>query len=384
MGSRVASSALALVACLAPFGYLACGGSGAESPPARTAGNTPEGEAPPVQAPPAASASWSPASTPDASKARRWAWSAIGCWIGGAWSEALGALGDERPLSTAKRCRVVAVEALGAKLEDEAALAAVRGVDAQAADRTAWAIEQAAGDAKEGRELAALVRAVAPAAREAIAARRAGEILRRDLAAKDAAKVGSDLESGAGALGAKDALATLDGTTTPALGPAAKGIAAILAADRLETARGLEPRAKVVAAAPAFEVLFGVARPQGPFKAGDWLAYVTAAAKAAGHAVDESNATTHEREQAAFAGVAAGLADRLEETGRALEAGEAKEVVAGYAKHLRADLASAEAKAKSKADAKKTAEGAAEPEDPKEPKGAPPKPGAGKPAAKPK
>lgn len=368
---KMVRTSLALLCSAIPLLVFACAHEGPHLQPAQTGkGDQGAKAAPSVTAAPSSS-EWTAAATPDPDKAHRWAWSSIACWVGGAWSEALGALGEERVLATVRRCRMVATETLGAKLDDEDALAAVRGLDGKTVDRVVLAIEQAGSTMPNKAQLIAVVRATADASREAMMARRAAEAVRKDLSAKDNARLEKDVADGANAMTAKDALAKLQSLDAGKLSPAAKAIALVLAADHVEAARGLEPREKAMIASPAFEVVFGVARPKGDFKAGDWLAYVTATAKAAGHAPEES-ASTHDKEQSAFAGVVAGFQDKFEAVGKQLEGGEIKEVVAGYSKRLKSELAEASAKSKAKSDAKAQSD-AAEEEQKKAEQKAPPK-----------
>ncbi|MBI2388820.1 MAG: hypothetical protein HYV09_04305 [Deltaproteobacteria bacterium] len=324
---------------------VACGGVQVE--PATAPVAAPEKPPPtaPAAAPSAAPApsakAWSPVDAPDPEKAMRWSLAAIACFTAGTWDEARDAAG-----SAPSRCGVLATEALGAKANDDQALAAVRSLDAVAVARVVDAIERAAPDDPH---LPALIRATAEAAREAIAARRACEVLRKDLAAKDAAKHDAHLQGSAAVLGAKEALARLDTLDAGPHAALARTTTLVLAADHVESARGLAPRAKVVVAAPAFEVALAVPRP-AKFEPGAWLSYVTAAAKAAGHPV-KIKGTTHEREQAAFAGVAAGFADRFAALADMATTPEVKAVAAGYAKRLRAVVDEAAKKAKAKVDA---------------------------------
>jgi len=305
-----------------------CGGATLEVATAPTAP-----EKPPIAVPePSPAPVAKPA--PDHAKAARWALASIACFTNGLWDELQG--------TTSDRCRVLAVEALGAKSDDAAALAAVRGIDPNAVDGIVEAITAAgASDA----QVAVLARAVADASREAMLARRAGTNLRKS-GVKDA-----EIDAADPVLSARTALTKLLAIESPT----AKVVALSLAADRLENARGLAPRAKIAAATPVFEVVFGVSRPTKS-AAGSWLTYVSAAAKAAGHPAPEKG-NTHDREQAAFAGVVTGLAERFESASNAAE-GEAKTVAVAYAKRLRDVLAESQKKAQAKADAKTTADAA--------------------------
>ncbi|MGZ3417342.1 MAG: hypothetical protein ACXVEF_11970 [Polyangiales bacterium] len=290
---------------------LACGGSQLERELAKP-------KAKPASTSAAAAASSSNETegpAPDVDKITRWTWTTIGCQVGAAWSEALGALGEERVLSTLRRCRTVTSEILGTKIEDEAALRNVRDVDAATLDRIIAKLEKSGGG-----ELAPLVRASAEASREALFARRAAESVRK----------GADLASAEKALSAKEALAKLWARKEKE----AKTIALILAADHVEATRGLEGPAKVAVASPAFEVVFGVP------KQSDWSSYLVAASKAAGHPADD--------EKSALTGIVAAFAERFEQQGKALGPGEANDVSWGYARRLRKELKDQQAAASKK------------------------------------
>lgn len=344
----------ARLACVLAWALAGAACGGVQVEPVSASATAPEKPAAPTTIAPAPSAApppatpWSPVDAPDPEKAMRWTLAAIACFTAGAWDEARDEAG-----STPSRCRVLATEALGAKASDDQALAAVRSLDAVAVTRVVDAVERAAPDDPH---LAALIRATAEAAREAIAARRACEVLRKDLAAKNAAKHDEHLQGSAAVLGAKEALATLSALDAGPHAALARTTTLVIAADHLESARGLAPRAKVLVAAPAFEVALAVPRP-AKFEPGAWLSYVTAAAKAAGHPV-KAKGSTHEREQAAFAGVAAGFADRFAALAEMATTPEVRAVAAGYATRLRAVVDEAGKKAQAKADAGTTADDA--------------------------
>jgi hypothetical protein len=255
----------------------------------------------------------------DEHRAHHLTFAAIGCFTAGAWVEALGALGEERTLATTHRCRMLATDGLGAKPDNNAALDAARTIDPAAVD----AIVAVIGDP----ELVALVRATADAAREASAARKIAESLRKDGNGK--------IDD---ALAHKDALAKLYALKAGERTTTARLVALVVAADHVESSRGLPVRAKVLAAAPAFEIVFAVPRPTD---ADAWIPYVAAAAKAGNHPAADNT------EKAAFAGVVTSFADKFEALVKDVPAGEPQEVAAGYAKRLRAELADA-AKKKTK------------------------------------
>ena len=298
------------------------------------------------QPPPAASVSSSAeAAKPDENEAHRLAWQAIGCFVGGPWSEALGASGEERVLADTKRCREIANGPLGAKPEDEKALDAVRAADPEVVTRLLPALEKKFGD-KRDEKLLALVRAAADAGREAQAVRRVAEAMRKS-------KTKQPSEADAATLAAKVALTALSKVGTDE----ARLVQLVLGADRVESARGLAPAGKLSTASPGFEVVFGVAPSSVPKDAeqSDWVTYLTGVAKAAGHAPQAvPEASQNELEQAAFTGVAQGFADRFEALAAKLAPSVAKGAANGYAAQLRNQLADAEAKVKAKNAAKKS------------------------------
>jgi hypothetical protein len=292
---------------------------------------------------PSTSASSDPRA-PDSNEAHRLSWQAIGCFIGGPWSEALGASGEERILADTKRCREIATGPLGAKPEDAVALDAVRNLDADVIARAITGLEAKYGD-KRDEKLLQLVRGTADAGREAQGVRRAAEEMRK-------AKSKSPTDAQVKALAAKDALVALGKLGTEE----GKLVQLVLAADRVESARGLDVRGKMLAASPGLEVVFGVAPPKtaGEVQQSEWVTYLAAVAKAAGHAPKtEPSASTDDQEQAAFTGVAQGFADRFEAVGAKLPQGVAKGAANGYATQLRAELADAAAKEKADASATK-------------------------------
>jgi hypothetical protein len=295
--------------------------------------------------PPAPSSSSSAdASKPEASDAHRLAWQAIGCFIGGPWSEALGASGEERILADTKRCREVATGPLGAKPEDGAALDAVRNLEPAVVERVIAGLAAIYGN-QQDQKLLQLVKATADAAREAHAVRRITVELRKT-------KSKSPSDADVAALSSKDALAALGKLGTEE----GKLVQLVLGADRLESARGLDARGKLLAASPGLDVIFGVpsSKSGAETKQADWVAYLSSAAKAAGHPPKTApDASLAEQEQAAFTAVAQGFADRFEALAAKLAPGVAKGVANGYAAQLRSDLAGAETKVKSNASAKK-------------------------------
>lgn len=83
--------------------------------------------------------------------------------------------------------------------------------------------------------------------------------------------------------------------------------------DRTQIARGLPKHLKIYVLEGPYSVLFGVPAPDVPkdvtrcLKGGTWLAYITAVAKAAGHAVPDRAESLPDRELMTWGGGA--LAD---------------------------------------------------------------------------
>jgi hypothetical protein len=269
------------------------------------------------------------ASSPDG-KATRWTLASIACFTNGVWDDLQGGKPDP--------CALLAVEAIGAASTDASSRAAVRAIDPRAVASIVKAIDASTLDPQSG----ILVRTVADASREAMVARQAAERV-RTFGWSDADDT---------VLFAHASLRQLSALKSRT----ASIVTLVLAADRLENVRGLPPRAKLAAAAPTFSVVFGISRPVETVP-GTWLAYVSDAARAAGHEAP-SKGNTHEREQAAFAGVAAGLADRLELAAKTAE-GEVSAVASAYAKRLGSAVAEQTKNARAKAAAKPSAESSA-------------------------
>jgi hypothetical protein len=264
---------------------------------------------------PQASAPAEPVTSEQRERATRWTTASIACFSGGVWNDLQG----DRP----DACAVLATDALGAPRTDDATRAALRAIDPRAVASVVDAIEAAKGNG-------ALVRAVADASREAMVARATADRLRNSVTG-EALDAADDA-----ALSAHTSLAKLAKVGSPV----AAVVTLVLAADRLENVRGLATPAKLAAATPVFAVVFNVARPSASAP-GAWLGFVSDAARASGREVP-ANGTTREREQAAFVGVAAGLADRLELASKPAP-GEAKTVATIYAQKLH-DAVAAHAK----------------------------------------
>jgi hypothetical protein len=241
---------------------------------------------------------------------RALAHAAMLCFVGGVAHELLGGR---------DRCATV-TEAIGA---DASSRLAVRAMEPTAVSAVLGKLDDA--------RWAALVRRTVEASREATAARR-----------KDADDA---------ALAAHAALAALFAEKDPS----SRVVALTLAADRLESVRGLPPRRKIAAATPTFRLVYQI-EPPSEGAPGAWLGWVSAAAAAAGRPAP-STGSTHARAQAAFGGVVLGLALQLEAAGRDAD-GDMRALADAYARRLQAAVAEADAKAKAKLDAKAAADAA--------------------------
>jgi hypothetical protein len=266
--------------------------------------------------------------------AERWTWDAIACWVGPPWAEAQGSVGVERALASDRRCRLVAHEALGVAENDAASLRAMGDVEPNLAARIADAIAAKVPDGDRG---PALLRAAAPACREAWAARRAAERLRRPMGASIGTPDALGEPDALVAYGALAHLATLDlGDRTGA----ARLLVLVLAADRLETARDLQAGSRLRAMAPALGIVFGVgspARAPGAGAAGEepFVELLSAAALRGGHAPTfAAGSSVRARESEAFASVVAAVADRFDGLTEALGSDEGARVARGYALRL--------------------------------------------------
>lgn len=281
------------------------------------------------------------------------AWKAIGCFVGAPWYALLGAPPEERAVAARAGCRDVAKLGRSFAADDPLAVSALAGLEPDAVDRVIATIERELGAARDKDRWVRLLRASADAARETMLVRRAAEQLKRDFN-KEMMKSTDGWPATPDSLADKTALAALDTDD-------AKLVTLLLAADRLESLRGLPSSAKSFVAAPAFDVLFGQPLPPAARKLtpGAWLGYVRAAATAGGHPVSlPPSASTADLEKAAFAEVAHALADRLDALAPTLS-GPPKTVALAYVRRLRDALAAADDRALAKRNAAATTDAAA-------------------------
>jgi hypothetical protein len=194
--------------------------------------------------------------------------------------------------------------------EDHTKLETLRALDAGAVNEVAAKV--GANDA------GTLVRAFADAQREALEARRAAEKVKKDLAGtREEEKLTGDETSAVPTLKAAGALQRLMTLDAGSLTKEAHALAVMTAMERIESSRGLPKHLKTYAMQGSFTALFGAPEPQLPADAtkrlpkGAYLAYLSDVAKAAGHPVPDAVAAPRDREPQAWAGVLAGLGEKL-------------------------------------------------------------------------
>jgi hypothetical protein len=278
---------------------LACGGSRVGPTPAHPRLRPATSESP-TQTPNTAGADAATrpgARTLASEQAHGWLVEAVGCWLGGVWSDAEGAKEEERINAAKQRCRTLVQRLYGG--DDSVHYEKLRALEQSAiADLSAKITAVAQNDAVDkGREqqLIQLLQAIAAAEREAMSARRAANDVKNDIAVvqPSAKRKGDELAAVAPLSEGKafEALLRLD---VGDLSHEARVVAILYAVDRMETARGLPTHLKAYAVARPFAALFGAAAPDvrgdasEPIKGGIWLRYLTAVAKAAGHPVPEN------------------------------------------------------------------------------------------------
>ena len=253
-------------------------------------------------------------------QAQGWLVAAVGCWLGGVWSDAEGAKEEERIDAAKQRCHTLVQRLYGT--DDQSHYEKLRALDESAiSDLSAKIATVAQNDAvDEGRaqQLVQLLQALAAAEREAMFARRAANDIKNDIAvAQPAAKRKTDELAAVKPLGEGKAFESLLRLEVGELSHEARAVAVLYAMDRMETARGLPTHLKVYAVSRAFAALFGTAAPEvsgdasKPIKGGIWLSYLTAVAKAAGHPVPEKTRSHRDQELMAWGGAFMGLADKL-------------------------------------------------------------------------
>jgi hypothetical protein len=232
---------------------------------------------------------------------------AAGCWFGGLWGDALGESADQRKVNDEARCNDVVSRVWGGP--DKGHYEQLRAVDAKAVD----AVLAKVGD---GSSAGKMVRAFADAQKEALEARHGADRVKRDVV-KEPDKLSKDEAAVVGALSASKALEALMRTDAGDLTHEVRELGVLTAMERLETSRGLPKHLKVYAMEGPIALLFGVnapAMPQDatkPLPKGAYVGYVADAAKGAGHPVPDAAKSPKDREQMAWAGLHAGISDKL-------------------------------------------------------------------------
>ncbi len=288
-----------------PLAALACGGADAVSSPTQLPPNAPPPTEPGGGAPPPAA--------PLASNTlgvHKLAVTAVSCWFGGVWADAIGEAPENRKMSDEGRCNEVVRLVWGA--EDKAKYEQVRAFDERA-------VEDVISKVGEGTPSARELRAFVEAQREAMDARRAGDRIKKDLAGdREREKLTPDEAGATKALTDGDALDALLKLNVGDLTHEAHALGVLTAMARIESSRGLPRHLKIYAMQAPLYSLFGMPAPAGlpadattPLPKGGYLAFVVDAAKAAGHPVPDAAKTPKEREPLGWAGVLEGITDKL-------------------------------------------------------------------------
>ncbi|HEY2511907.1 MAG TPA: hypothetical protein VGI39_13655 [Polyangiaceae bacterium] len=297
---RLPFLALPLLSLLA-----ACGGSDVASSPTQLAPNAPPaGEHGGGSAPPAAPV------TTNAIGNHKLAVAAASCWLGGVWADAIGEPPENRKQSDEARCYDVEKQVWG--VEDKARFEQLRAFDEASVQDVLSKVGDGTSSARE-------LRAFVEAQKEALEARRWGDKVKKDLTGgREPEKLTPDEFTASKFLQDGDALSALLKASTADLTTESHALGVLTAMERLEASRGLPKHLKIFAMQAPLHALFGLALPTNlpaeatqPLPKGGYLAYVTEAAKAAGHPVPDAATTPKEREPQAWAGILEGIADKL-------------------------------------------------------------------------
>lgn len=243
------------------------------------------------------------------------------CWFGGVWAEAEGEEArSDRRAQTEAHCRDLLSAVAGpAAAADEGRMRQLRAVEEGTVQGIAERLGSAAGSDADRKDLRTLLLALAPAMRENNYARRAAAKVRQDLdQARPVAKLSDDERAAVEPLAAAGAVAALLALRPGRFASDAHALGVMAAMDRFEIARGLPRHLKIYAVGGAGRLLFGAppppleADPTKPVQPGTWLTYLVNLAIAAGHEPPASAQNPNTRHDLAFAGVLAGVADKLE------------------------------------------------------------------------
>ena len=317
------------------------------APSARPASAPVASTAPATASQPAPSAPVSPPPKLEPQRAHRFLVTVAGCWFGGVWRDALNE--TESP----DRCRTVLEGAYGTV--DEVRLERLRAVEAVEVDDLGSRLAEMARadevDAPRAEDLVSLLNAVAGAQHEGIAARRAADKIKKDIAlTRDPDKRPQDEREAVGPLMTSQALEALLDWDRGTLGHDARAIALLCAMDRIELAKDLPKHVKVYAVGGPYALLYGVKAPDvpadatKPMKGGAWLAYLSEVAMVAGHPVPPKAVALQERELMAWGGAFEGLADKLRlEAGAISDGTELRHVVDATVARLDTEYRASEA-----------------------------------------
>jgi hypothetical protein len=274
-----------------------------------------------------------PAALPDDTTdggAERLVMSAVACWMGNLWSDAVRGPDplrvsvdlEGRAASTTQRCRQIVLNLYGA--DDRMRYQQLRAADPVVVDALADRVRSVAEDDRrdrgQGDALTKLLRAAATAARENILARGPADDVKRDEMPSSRSTFDErtqDKTIAARALLHTEAIQALFALDAGRFTHEAHAVGLLCALDRLEIARKLPKHLKVYAVGGPFQPIFGVLPPvvpedpASPIRTGTWPGYLADVAAAAGHAVPAAALEPIDRESLAWGGVLQGLSDRL-------------------------------------------------------------------------
>jgi hypothetical protein len=279
--------------------------------------------------------------------------SAVGCWLGGVWSDAEGANEATRATDAERRCHELVQRVYGTN--DQTRFERLRALEPTEVSELKTKIVALAKtdpvDRPRSQQLGTFLGAAAAAERDIMLGRRAADRVKKDVdGTRDPIKLTTDEVAAVAPLNDARAFETLLGLEMGELTPESKGVAILCAMDRMDTARGLTKHLKVYALARPFTVLFNTTTPQltsdahEPLVNGVWLSYITAVAGAAGHPVPDSARAPSDRETLAWGGALAGLADKLRpEAEQMSDTTELKRVAENVVNRINTDYRASEA-----------------------------------------
>jgi hypothetical protein len=304
-------TALAVTAALVSV-CAACGGS---TPPPTPPPTTP---AAPVATDTAAPTPPPPAQAQTQEEGHKLLVLAVSCWLGGAWSDALGEQDQMKVTGVENRCHELERRVWGS--DDKSHYEQMRAFEQNAAsDIVAKVDETAKSDSVDGPRREALVKLATTlegAMHETMSARRAADRVKRDLN-HEPEKLTQDEVDAVLPLRSHGKLETLLNLEAGDLTHEAHALALLCMLDRVELARGLPKHLKLYAVADSFQLLFGVTVPDVPedgskkLVPGTWLKFLMDTASSAGHPVPDKARTPREKDAMAWAGMLEGFHDKL-------------------------------------------------------------------------